>query len=134
MGRQAELIGLIQERELALCRAMSAMGSGPWLDLDVSMAQLKTIFVLATAAAEDDVEGPRVSDLARRLGVSPPTVSTLVDRLVERGLVDRREDPRDRRQHRCRLSPEGQRIAARFYESARARTGLLLGQLDEDEL
>ena len=133
-GRKAELIGRIQERELALCRAMSGMGAAPWLELDVSMAQLKTIFVLATAPAEEGGQGPRVSDLARRLGVSAPTASTLIDRLVERGLVERREDPRDRRQVRCRLSAEGQRLAARFYESARARTERLLAELGEEEL
>ena len=132
--RHRELIEQIQARELALCRAMTSMGPEPWLDLDMSMAQFKTIFVLATAPSEDEGDGPRMSDLARRLGVSAPTASTLIDRLVERGLVDRREDPRDRRQHRCRLSPAGQRLAARFYESSRARTGLLLAQLGEDEL
>jgi DNA-binding MarR family transcriptional regulator len=133
-SRHTELIEEIQQRELALCRAMTSMGPEPWLDLDMSMAQFKTIFVLATAPAEDEGDGPRMSDVARRLGVSAPTASTLIDRLVERGLVDRREDPRDRRQHRCRLSPEGHWLAARFYESARARTKLLLAQLSQDEL
>jgi DNA-binding MarR family transcriptional regulator len=126
------LIEQILKRELALCRLMGPMQSETWLDVDMSMAQLKTFFTLASAPGEAD--GLRVSDMARRLGVTPPTASTLIDRLVERGLVDRREDPSDRRQHRCRLTPAGQELLARLYESGRWRSRSLLAALNEEEL
>ena len=131
-GREA-LIEQILEREQALCRLMGPLQSEIWLDVDMSMAQLKTFFVLASAPAEPD-GGPRVSDLARRLGVTPPTASTLVDRLVERGLVDRREDPFDRRQQRCRLTPAGQELLARLYESRSWQLQRLMAVMSEDEL
>ena len=76
----------------------------PLLDIDVTMAQLKTLFVLFMEAWSEADGGLRVSDIAGRLGVTAATTSTLLDRLVERGLVERREDPLDRRQHRCRVS------------------------------
>ena len=60
----------------------------------------------------------RVSDLGARLGVSNAAASQLVDRLVQAGLVERAEDPHDRRVKRLRLTPQGealvgQAIAAR---------------------
>ena len=132
-GREA-LIERVLERELALCQSMGPMQCETWLDVDMSMAQLKTFFALAGAPGAADAGGLRVSDLARRLGVTPPTASTLIDRLVERGLIDRREDPADRRQHRCRLTPDGQELLARLYESGRWRSRSLLAALSEDEL
>lgn len=131
-GKREALIEQILERELALCRLMGPMQSECWLDVDMSMAQLKTFFTLAAEPGAAD--GPRVSDLARRLGVTPPTASTLIDRLVERGLVARREDPADRRQHRCRPTAAGQELLARLYESGRWRSRSLLAVLSEDDL
>ena len=131
--RRDALIEQILEREQTLCRLMGPLQSEIWLDVDMSMAQLKTFFVLSTAPAEPD-GGLRVSDLARRLGVTPPTASTLIDRLVERGLVDRREDPLDRRQQRCRLTPSGQELLARLHESGRWQSQSLLTVMSEDEL
>ena len=47
-----------------------------------------------------------VSELAGLLGVSPPSVSAMVDRLVERGLLTRTPCERDRRKVEIRVSPE----------------------------
>jgi len=52
--------------------------------------------------------GPSVSSaLANRLAVSPPSVTSVVDGLVARGLVQRRHDQADRRQVAHVLTPEG---------------------------
>jgi DNA-binding MarR family transcriptional regulator len=47
-----------------------------------------------------------VTELATLLGVSPPSVSTMVDRLVERGLLTRTPSDQDRRKVVIRVSPE----------------------------
>ncbi len=44
--------------------------------------------------------GSSVSELARALDLQNSNVSTTVSRLVERGLLERRADPNDRRSHR----------------------------------
>ena len=47
-----------------------------------------------------------VSELAGLLGVSPPSVSAMVDRLVERGLLTRTPCATDRRKVQIRVAPE----------------------------
>ena len=49
-----------------------------------------------------------VGHLARKFLVSTPTMTRLLDSLVERGLVERREDPEDRRRVRLFLTRKGE--------------------------
>jgi DNA-binding MarR family transcriptional regulator len=51
-------------------------------------------------------EAVSVTELAALLGVSPPSVSAMVERLVERGLLTRTPSNRDRRKVVIRVSPE----------------------------
>jgi DNA-binding MarR family transcriptional regulator len=51
-------------------------------------------------------EAVSVTELAALLGVSPPSVSAMVERLVERGLLTRTPSHRDRRKVVIRVSPE----------------------------
>ncbi len=46
-----------------------------------------------------------VKDLAEALNVSPPTVSVMTDRLVEKGLFLREQNEQDRRKVLIRLTP-----------------------------
>ncbi len=62
--------------------------------------------------------GASLSEIADHIGVALPTMSRIVDRLVERGLVSRQDDPDSRRRLALTLTTEGE---ARF-EAARART------------
>lgn len=52
----------------------------------------------------------RMSELNRHVLLSQPALSRMVDRLVDRGLVDRRTDQGDRRGVRLSLTPAGRRI------------------------
>lgn len=49
----------------------------------------------------------RMSELNRHVLLSQPALSRMVDRLVERGYVDRCPDPGDRRGVRLSLTPAG---------------------------
>jgi long-chain acyl-CoA synthetase len=53
--------------------------------------------------------GQRASFLAGRLAVAKPTVTALVDGLVERGYVCRAQEPDDRRATHITLTPAGRR-------------------------
>jgi DNA-binding MarR family transcriptional regulator len=56
--------------------------------------------------------------VADHLGVTRPTASVIVDRLVRRGLLARSEDPRERRRIVLTLTPKGRRL----LEQARSAT------------
>jgi DNA-binding transcriptional ArsR family regulator len=59
-------------------------------DVQVSPGHIQVLIALA--------RGPRsVGKLAEELGVSPPAATQLVDKLAEHGMVDRHNDPEDRR-------------------------------------
>jgi DNA-binding MarR family transcriptional regulator len=105
-----------------------------WVDVDLTMSQLKMMFVLHSAMGLAGENGLRVSEVARSLGVTLPTVTAVMDKLVERGLVQRAEDRLDRRQHVCRLTQNGRDLVHRLMASRRAFTNTLLEQLDADEL
>jgi DNA-binding MarR family transcriptional regulator len=73
-----------------------------------SMPQARVLMTLAQAG-----EAVRMSDLARRLGMSNRTVTPLVDALDRAGLLSRRADPGDRRAVLVEPTDEGHaRIAA----------------------
>jgi MarR family transcriptional regulator for hemolysin len=56
-------------------------------------------------------EGLSQVDLADVLELQPISLVRLLDRLVERGLVERRSDPRDRRANRLFLTASGRQLA-----------------------
>jgi DNA-binding MarR family transcriptional regulator len=135
MSSEAEqLIESILQRQHDLHRASLCVHTVPPLDLDITMAQLKALFAIAVETGPTNTPGPLVSDLARVLGVTAGTASILIDRLVERGLVDRRQDPDDRRRHRCSLTSAGERLLAQLYEVFQNQSRALFSVLSEDEL
>jgi DNA-binding MarR family transcriptional regulator len=68
--------------------------------------------VAQAAALEALAEGPtRLSDLGRRLGIAPSTLTRNLARLEASGLVEREEDAEDGRSFRVRLSRAGRRAA-----------------------
>ena len=74
---------------------------------DISAAQLFVLHVLLDAPASS------LSEIAERTLTDQSSVSTVVARLVERGLVRRAASRTDRRRVELRLSPAGQRMLER---------------------
>ena len=106
-----------------------AGGHAPeFLEIDVTMPQAKLLYLLGAAG---DLH---MADLVSRLGVSLSTVSELVDRVVDHGLVLRREDPADRRQVVGALTPAGRAFIDRFRELSAVEMRRLLALLDTEEL
>jgi DNA-binding MarR family transcriptional regulator len=78
-------------------------------------------------------DGLRGGELACRLGVEPPTVTKMLRRLENFGLVERRPDPADARSFRVYLTPEGRALedpVSRSFVRAEERT---LAGLDPSE-
>jgi MarR family transcriptional regulator, lower aerobic nicotinate degradation pathway regulator len=83
--------------------------------LGLSGAQL---FVLQTLA---DTPGLSLNALATRTHTHQSSVSTVVSRLVERGLVLRTPAADDARRLELRVSAEGRRLVSRAPDAAQAR-------------
>ena len=74
--------------------------------VDLTLPQYRTLGILAEGSSA-------ASRLAERLAVRPPSITAVVDGLVARGLVDRRQEDVDRRRVSLRLTEEGVRTLAR---------------------
>jgi DNA-binding MarR family transcriptional regulator len=133
-ARRVDLMARIMDLEPEMLRVLGPAHSRVWVDVDLTMSQLKMMFVLHSAMGLAGENGLRVSEVARSLGVTLPTVTAVMDKLVERDLVHRAEDRLDRRQHVCRLTQNGQELVHRLMAGRRAFTNTLLEQLDADEL
>jgi long-chain acyl-CoA synthetase len=73
--------------------------------VDLSMPQYRVLAILAGGSAA-------ASGLAKSLDVRPPSVTAIIDGLVARGLVDRRQEENDRRRVALRITEEGTRLVA----------------------
>src|SRR5262249_1133342 len=91
-----------------------------WLDVDLTIQQIKAVFILVRAGSLT------AGQIGRELRVGFSTVTGLVDRLVEQGLVARGEDPRDRRATRVVPTDAARALVERLYAYRReALRGLL---------
>jgi len=94
----------------------------------VTPARLSALSVLVYGGAQT------VGDLARRQGVSLPTMSRMVDALVRGGLVVRAGDPADGRMVRLDVTRRGRELMERGRARRITRLASELGALDAREL
>jgi len=76
----------------------------------------------------------RLTELAVAEGVSQPSMTALVARLADAGLVQRRTDPGDRRAVRLALTPAGAELLDRRRADRAARLAGPLDGLDQDDI
>src|SRR5438876_10019824 len=111
----------------ALGRALKATHGPVWMETDLTIAQLRTLLVLAE-------EGPLViGQIAQRMGIGLSTGGHLVDRLVQAGLAERTEDPVDRRRTLARLTPQGEDLYARLLNHTQ-QMQTWIQKLNDDDL
>ncbi|PSB13157.1 MarR family transcriptional regulator [filamentous cyanobacterium CCP1] len=75
-----------------------------------------------------------LSEVAEYLDVTRPTMSTMIDRLVQRGVVHRMEDPQERRRILLSLTPEGNEQLQQVTAATRAKVAVRLAQFTEPQL
>src|ERR1700682_1616560 len=93
-------------------RALLTSKASRWRDLDISMQQLRALYLL-----RDEEEIP-VGRLAECFEGGLPAASLLADRLVRSGFVERRSDPGDRRRVLLSLSRAGVRLVTDLREGS----------------
>jgi len=121
-----ELVRRVLDLQTDLFRSMRP--SRYWLEVDLTMPQLKVLFLLYAEGSAS------MGYLAHALGVTLSTVTGIVDRLVEHRLVRRQEDPQDRRLVVCRLTDQGHTTAERLHQAGRSRVRAVLADLSAEDL
>ncbi|MGA2972566.1 MAG: MarR family winged helix-turn-helix transcriptional regulator [Candidatus Bathyarchaeia archaeon] len=78
-------------------------------------------------------KGTSLSEVAEHIGLTLPSMSTLIDGLVGRNLAVRRTDPDDRRRMTLTLTERGQASLQIAREATQAHLAEHLGHLTEQE-
>jgi DNA-binding MarR family transcriptional regulator len=122
-----------------------------WLELDLTFQQMKVLYILKQTG------GLTMSELSKRLGVSMPTITGIISRLVERtekseknkkggknktiekieikeALVERRTSPEDRREVKAFLTEAGHKVTEQLDELNRKLMAQALAQLNDGEM
>jgi DNA-binding MarR family transcriptional regulator len=89
-------------------------------ELDVNQAEAHVLAHLR------ETRDARISELHRRFGHRRSTLTSVLDRLEERGLIERASDPDDRRSFVITLTADGRAVAARVHR--------LLAAIERDAL
>ena len=86
--------------------------------------------VLATLAAHPDLDQ---ASLAAEIAYDKVTIGGVIDRMVAKGLVDRRPSPTDRRAKAVRLTDTGDALFARVRPEVWDLQGDILAGLDAED-
>ena len=87
----------------------------------------------AVLIAIDDRVPLSQQEVARRLGVDRTTMVALIDDLENKGLVERRQDPDDRRKNVVVLTDAGRTTLRQATAATRKAERRFLGSLSDDE-
>ena len=90
---------LIRERIVTLHNPDFGTGKSKRVLKDLSLSQLQTIMTIYNC---DQIS---MTALSKQMGVSPPSSSAMVDRLVEKGILIRKHSQKDRRKVMVQIAP-----------------------------
>lgn len=96
-----------------------------FVELELSFSQVKTLFVLVQADAPLPIHA-----VADRIRLSVAATGRAVDLLVASGLVERRENPADRRVKHVTITRAGREATDTHIEHKRAALRAQVAQLD----
>ena len=99
-----------------------------WKGLNLTVPQLRSLFFISSSGSSSP------GRLAAALGVTPPNVTGIVDRLVEQGLVARHESAQDRRVLLLQTTEKGETILSDLREWRANTLNEVLSKLDESDL
>ena len=99
-----------------------------WEERGITFPQLRILFRVRLNPEID------LRSLADGLEISPSAASQQVDKLVERGLILRSEDPQDRRRLRLTLTTQGEEAAGEYSRAAVDYSTRVVSTMAEDDL
>jgi DNA-binding MarR family transcriptional regulator len=110
-------------------RALVGIAAASVAEVDdiVTVPQLRVLMMIFT-------RGPmNLGSVAAGLDVSAPNASRICDRLLKAGLLDRNEDPVDRRNITLTLTKDGQRLIDRVNRHRRTAVRRVLRQMSASD-
>lgn len=126
MAVTSEATTRFREAYAQALRELDSLRIRQWEQSRVTLPQLRVLYHVRRTP------GVTTGELARALGITVSTVSGLVIKLVDRGLVERTTDPEDRRQAPLRLTAQGQVLAGELADASRAFLGRVAEHLGSD--
>jgi DNA-binding MarR family transcriptional regulator len=95
---------------------------------ELNVQQLRTLFFLHLQ------ETTNMSEISSRLGVGLPTVTNLVSKLEEKGLVSREHDTTDRRVVFCTVTERGKAEIEQLWSVRKEQIDKLAESLSEEDV
>lgn len=113
------------EAVLAATRVLVAVSAQSVAAIDdvVTLPQLRVLVMVASR------DGMNLGAVAAGLGVHPSNATRAVERLVVAGLLNRRDDPADRRNLILELSPAGSALVDRTMDERRNAVAAILDRM-----
>lgn len=118
-----------EERLIALFKGMSGLHTGKSMlaKIDLSLSQMALLRWVALSP------GRHVQEIATGLGVTAPTVSVGIRRLIKAGFLERLPDPKDRRAAQVYLSDKGKGLQQQFVNRRSEGVRRFLSGLSSEE-
>lgn len=120
-------------------------GGSVWCNLDIALRNLDQVFAQVVSPlgltviewyilrALYDHDGQHASELARAVGRAATSFTPNLDKLQNKGLIERRADPSDRRAMRIYLTDAAQKLRGAVQESAAEVDGRIAALFAPDE-
>lgn len=124
-GQLQDEIGALEFRLLALGLPEE---TSSLLDYNITLQQIRA-FALVFARGQTPI-----TKVADALGIKPNVATGIIQRLVDRGLIARHEDPGDRRVRLLTVTDQGLALIDELAAIVLARGRKLLDQLSDEQL
>ncbi len=122
----------LSENPVKLCHDISRLSHAKirGANIDGIMSQHGARLVLASLAANDGATQRSIVDITH---LRPPTVSVLLRRMESEGMVELRENPKDRRELCAYLTDYGREIDSKAIDKIKESDAIALEGLSESE-
>lgn len=122
----------IKETAEALARVLPALGLMVTEPLPELLRDSRSQMILLQVVSQR--KAATVSEVATAMGIAVPTASTMIRKMVEKGLLERTQNPEDWRSVQLSLTPAGSRLLEGMTQRRTERVEELIRELPVQEL
>ncbi len=122
------LINAVIKLHRRVNQALRQTNQDAWMQLSLTVPQVKSLFFITNHGSTN------FKNLATALKVTPSNLTGVIDRLVEQGLVSRKENPEDRRMMLLKATSKGEELVSDLRERRISHLSQALTELSPEEL